>query len=326
MNNAMLIKALVALCLAASSFGANAAGYPARAIHIVVPYKTGGGTDAYARALSAAAAESGYRVPIVIANKAGSGGVNGARSVFAARPDGYTLLLTSGGSFLLSTMLRDTPMDALESFAFVAQVGQLKTAMVVPANSPFQSARDVIDAAKQSANNGTKLRWAHSGRGGFHYAAGVGFMAENNIRAQDVPFKGGGPARAAVIGGQVDFAFIGVQQVRGFEGQVRALAVNSASRDAVMKEVPSFAELGLAFAEVCGVSSPVILLAPKGTPPEVIAELRILFADLTSNPRFAASLAERGTGVVFASGEDAKAALAAMKDNVAPLVAAIRKQ
>lgn len=317
MKTSILTKALVALSMAAASFGANAE-YPARAVNIIVPYKTGGGTDAYARALSAAAAEMEYQVPLVVANKAGSGGLNGARSVLSARPDGYTLMLTSGGSFLLSTLLRDTPIDALESFEFVAQVGQLKTSMVVPANSPFQSVQDVIDAAKES-----KLRWGHSGRGGFHYVAGLGFMDKNNFDAQDVPFKGGGPARANVIGEQVDFAFLGVQQLRGFESQMRALAVNSATRDSVMSEVPSFAELGFAFADV---SSPVIVFAPKGTPPEVIAELRKLLKVLTAHPRFAASLEKRGTGPVFASGADAKATLAAMKKDVAPLVATIKKK
>lgn len=321
MKHTILTKVLLALSLATASFGVNA-DYPARAINIIVPYKTGGGTDAYARALSAAAMAMDYDAPLVIANKAGSGGLNGARSVFGARPDGYTLMLTSGGSFLLSTLLRDTPIDALESFEFVAQVGQLKTSMVVPAASPFQSVQDVVDAAKQSESEGTQLRWGHSGRGGFHYVGGLGFMDKNGFSAKDVPFKGGGPARAAVIGGQVDFAFLGVQQLRGFESQMRALAVNSATRDSVMKEVPSFGELGFDFADV---SSPVIVFAPKGTPPEVINKLRALLIRLTAHPKFAESLAKRGTGPVFASGEDAKKTLAAMKADVAPLVADIKQ-
>ena len=319
MKNNNLTKAALVLAMACASFGVNA-DYPARAINIVVPYKAGGGTDAYARALSAAAAKSDFAVPLVVANKAGSGGLNGARNVFGARPDGYTLMLTSGGSFLLSTLLRKTPIDALQSFEFVAQVGQLKTSMVVPFDSPFRTVQDVINAAQ---SGGKKLRWGHSGRGGFHHVAGLGFMDKNNFDAQDVPFKGGGPTRAAVLGGQVDFAFLGVQQLRGFEGQMRALAVNSAERDAVMNEVPSFAELGFAFADV---SSPVIVLAPKGTPPEVIAQLQTILAELSAHPQFAEVLAKRGTGPVFASGADAKATLTLMKTDVAPLVAGIKKK
>ena len=316
LRRAVLAGAAVALSVPAALAQAE---YPARPVNIVVPYKAGGGTDAYARALSAAAAGGVLDVPLVVVNKAGSGGLNGARNVFGARPDGYTLMLTSGGSFLLSTLLRKTPIDALESFVFVAQVGRLNTSLMVPAASPFQSPQDIIDAAK----GGQNLRWGHSGRGGFHHVGGLGFMDKNGIDVQDVPFKGGGPTRAAVIGEQVDFAFLGVQQLRGFEEKMRALAVNSAARDAVMTEVPSFGELGLPFADV---SSPVIVFAPKGTPKEITDKLESVLAELTKHPKFAETLAKRGTGAVYANGGDARATLAKMKADVAPLVAGIKKK
>lgn len=299
--------------LAASTTASFAANWPRRPINLVVPYKAGGGTDAYARAISAAA-KGILNVPVVVVNKPGSGGLNGANSVVGARPDGYTMMMTSGGSFLLSTMTRDTDIDALESFEFVAQVGQLRTSLMVPVNSPYQSVQDVIEAAK--ANPGS-LRWAHSGRGGFHHVGGLGFLANNGIEAQDVPFKGGGPTRAALIGEQADFGFLGVQQLRGFEEQIRALAVNSADRDTIMSDVPAFGELGVPFAAV---SSPVIVFAPKGTPAEVVSAMETALAEIAAKPQFAELLAERGTGPVFANGADAKASLAAMKADAAPLV------
>ena len=299
--------------LAASATAAIAADWPKRPINLVVPYKAGGGTDAYARAISAAA-EGILDVPVVVVNKPGSGGLNGANSVVGARPDGYTMMMTSGGSFLLSTMTRDTDIDALESFEFVAQVGQLRTSLMVPINSPYQSVQDVIEAAK--ANPGS-LRWAHSGRGGFHHVGGLGFLANNDIEAQDVPFKGGGPTRAALIGEQADFGFLGVQQLRGFEEQIRALAVNSADRDTIMSDVPAFGELGVPFAAV---SSPVIVFAPKGTPAEVVSAMETALAEIAAKPQFGELLAERGIGPVYASGAEAKAGLAAMKADAAPLV------
>ncbi|MCB2099757.1 MAG: tripartite tricarboxylate transporter substrate binding protein [Rhodobacterales bacterium] len=296
---------------------AGAADYPRRPINIVVPYKAGGGTDAYARALSAAA-EGVLPVPVVVVNKPGSGGLNGAQSVLGARPDGYTVMLTSGGSFLLTTLMRKTPIDALDSFRFVAQVGQLRTALMVPADSPFQTVQDVIAAAK--ANPGG-LRWAHSGRGGFHHVGGLGFLAANGIKAQDVPFKGGGPARAALIGAQTDFGFIGVQQLRGFEGKIRALAVNAADRDGIMTKVPSFGELGIPFANV---SSPVLILAPKDTPDAVVAYLEAALKDITAKHAFADLLAKQGSGPVYADAATARATLAAMKADVTPLVADLK--
>ncbi|GAA6194325.1 tripartite tricarboxylate transporter substrate binding protein [Phaeobacter sp. NW0010-22] len=319
MNRRSLISAALAgVAVFVTATASVAADWPKRPINLVVPYKAGGGTDAYARAISAAAADV-LDVPVVVVNKPGSGGLNGANSVVGARPDGYTMMMTSGGSFLLSTMTRDTKIDALESFEFVAQVGKLQTSLMVPKDSPFQTVQDVIDAAQ--ANPGS-LRWAHSGRGGFHFVGGLGFLANNNIEAQDVPFKGGGPTRAALIGSQADFGFLGVQQLAGFEDNLRALAVNSAERDSIMTEVPAFGELGIPFAAV---SSPVIVFAPKGTPAEVITAMEAALAEIAAKPEFAELLAKRGTGPVYANGADAKAGLTAMKADAAPLVAGLTK-
>ncbi|WP_037313500.1 tripartite tricarboxylate transporter substrate binding protein [Ruegeria halocynthiae] len=309
----ILSTAIAAFAVAATATASFAAEWPKRPINLVVPYKAGGGTDAYARAISAAA-EGILDVPVVVVNKPGSGGLNGANSVVGARPDGYTMMMTSGGSFLLSTMTRDTDIDALDSFEFVAQVGQLQTSLMVPKDSPFQSVQDVIDAAKADPGS---LRWAHSGRGGFHHVGGMGFLANNGIEAQDVPFKGGGPTRAALIGEQADFGFLGVQQLAGFEDQLRALAVNSQERDGIMTEVPAFGELGIPFAAV---SSPVIVFAPKDTPAEVVAAMESALEQIASKPEFAELLASRGTGPVFQNGADAKATLSSMKEDAAPLV------
>jgi len=305
--------------LALFGTGAFAANYPKRPINVIVPYKAGGGVDTYARALSATASKGVIKVPLVVVNKPGSGGLNGAQSLLGAKPDGYTVMLTSGGSFLLSTMTRNTKIDALESFDFVAQVGELTTSLMVPASSPFKTAQDVIDAAKA---NPSSLRWAHSGRGGFHHVGGLGFLAKNGIKAQDIPFKGGGPARAALIGAQTDFGFIGIQQLAGFESKVRALAVNAEKRDSVMKDVPSFGELGIPFAQV---SSPVIMAVPKGTPSEVVSYLQDAMKKITENKEFAATLAKGGTAPAFRDAIGVKAKLASMKSDAEPLLAGLKK-
>ena len=297
----------------------QAAEYPRRPINIVVPYKAGGGTDAYARALSAAA-KGTLKVPMVVVNKGGSGGLNGAQSVMGARPDGYTIMLTSGGSFLLSTLTRNTKIDALDSFEFVAQVGLLNTSLMVPASSPFNSVEDLLAAAKKDP---AALRWAHSGRGGFHHVGGMGFLAANGLEIQDVPYKGGGPTRAALIGNQADFGFLGVQQLQGFEEQLRSLAVNSQERDAIMKDVPSFGELGIAFAAV---SSPVMIFAPKGVPPEILSTLEAAIKEITAKPEFAEQLATRGAGPIFADSATARESLTKMKQEVEPLVSDLEKK
>lgn len=308
-------KIITTAVLALFSLGA-AADYPERPVNIIVPYKAGGGTDAYARAL-AANSDDTLDVPLVIVNKAGSSGLIGAGAVESARADGYTLMLTSSGSLLLTTMIREIP-GPLEKFEVIAQVGEIKSGLAVPAGSPYQTAAELVEAMRAAPG---KLRWGHTGRGGAHNMAGLGFLRAQNITAQDVPFKGGAPLRAALIGGQVDFAFIGIQQVRGYEEQIRALGVNSESRDAVMSEVPSFAELGLDFA---GISSPVILFAPKGTPAEAVQKMEDAAREIAAKPGFAELLNKRGSAVVFAAAADAEAKLAAMRAAAAPLVEAMK--
>ncbi|MEM6636924.1 MAG: tripartite tricarboxylate transporter substrate binding protein [Pseudomonadota bacterium] len=302
-----------ALAVLASTGASVAQEWPVRPVNLVVPYRAGGGTDAYARAI-AAAAEGILRTPVVVVNTPGSGGLNGANQVLNARPDGYTMMLTSGGSFLLSTLTRDTKINALDSFEFVAQVGRLNTSLMVPIASPFETVEDLISAAQADPGS---LRWAHSGRGGFHFFGGLGFLDANGIEAQDVPFQGGGPTRAALIGQQADFGFLGVQQAAGFEDQLRVLAVNSADRDTIMTAVPSFGEQGIPFADV---SSPVIVMAPEGTPAEVIGAMEVALEQIAATPEFAELLLARGTGPVYQSGADAEVGLRAMADAVGPLV------
>ncbi len=286
--------------------------WPKRPINIIVPYKAGGGTDAYARAISAAAKKV-LGVPVTVVNKPGSSGLNGANAVAKARNDGYTMMMTSAGSFLLTTMSKpESGLDAMSSLEFVAQVGQLKTALFVPINSPFKTVQDLIEASKTKT-----LRWAHTGRGGFHNVGGMGFIKENGVNAQDVPFKGGSPSRAAVIGEQVDFGFIGVNLIKGYEDKLRILGVNSEKRDGIMNQYPSFGELGIAHAPV---SSPIIVFAPKGTPKNAIATMEKALKDITASPKFAEILAQRGTGPVYKNGQDAKTALGEMKAAAEPLL------
>lgn len=292
----------------------SAQGFPVRPITIIVPFAAGGGVDAYARAFAAVAAQGHVPVPVVVANQPGSGGLNGAQSLLSARPDGHTVMLTSGGSFLLSTLTLNTEIDAVESFAFAGQIGNLLTSLMVPASSPFETVEDLIAAARAAPG---RLRWAHSGRGGFHHVGGLGFLAMNGIEAQDVPFQGGGPTRASLLGSQVDFGFLGIQQLAGFEDQLRALAVNAETRDSIMDSVPSFAELGIPFARV---SSPVVMMAPKNTPPETIRAIEDMLRRISAETAFAEMLAASGTGPDFVDAAGAEAALRAMRDDVLPLL------
>lgn len=302
---------------ALSSSAAFADWAPRRPVNLILPYKAGGGTDSFARAVSASAA-SALPVPVVVVNKPGSSGITGATEAAAARPDGTTFMMTSSGSFLLTWLLRDTKVNPFDNFRMVAQIGNLNTSLMVPTDSPYKTLEDLVADAK--ANPG-KLKWAHTGRGGFHHVAGQGFLNSVDLKAGDVPFKGGSATRAAVIGGQVDFAMIGIQQAAGFEGKLRVLALVSDTRDAFAKDVATFAEQGY---KIPLVSSPIIVYAPLGTPDDVVSGMESALKKITQDAEFIKVMAGRGNAPAFLSGVDARTRLETMRVGAEPIVAALK--
>ncbi|MEO9629446.1 MAG: tripartite tricarboxylate transporter substrate binding protein [Paracoccaceae bacterium] len=308
--------AMAGVALAAGS-PAMAEWNPRRPLNIIVPYKAGGGTDAYARAIAAAAANR-LPVPVVVVNKPGASGMTGAIAAGSARPDGNTILMHSTGSFLLGHMLKDSELGPFDGFKMIAQIGNLKACLAVPAGSPIQSVQDLVDAAKAAPGS---LRWAHTGKGSTYHVSGQTFLNTIGLDAVDVPFKGGSAVRAAVLGEQVDFAFIGVQQGRGFEEQMHRLAVLADARDELAPDVPTFAELGF---DVPVVSSPIILFAPEGVDPEIIAGIEGAMADIVAAPEFGELVNAKGTLPLYRTGAEAETALRAMQEAVTPVIEALK--
>lgn len=286
---------------------------PRRPVNVIVPYSAGGGTDSFGRAL-AESSEAALPVPMVIVNRPGSSGITGATEAAGARPDGSTFMMTSSGSFTLTYLLRDTDVNPFDSFIPVAQIGRLTTSLMVPTDSPYQSLDDIVAAMRENPGS---LRWAHTGRGGFHHVAGQGFLNAAGLEAQDVPFSGGGNTRAAVIGGQVDFGMIGIQQAAGFANELRTLALVSDERDAFATDVPTFLEQGY---NAPLISSPIVVFAPLETPQDVIDGMQDAIQTITEQPGFIASMAERGNAPAFLPGPEVAAVLAALRDDAAPII------
>lgn len=304
--------------LAASIGGtAHAEWKPSRPLNIIVPYNAGGGTDLYARAI-AKAAESRISVPVVIVNKSGAGGLTGAIEASNARPDGNTVLMTSSGSFLLGAMFKEAAVNPFDSFQTIAQVGNLKGSIAVPVNSPFQSLGDLVDAAK--ANPGS-LRWGHNGRGGTFHVMGQTFLNNQGLEATDVPFKGGAKSRAAILGEQVDFGVLGIQQSSGFDDQMRVLAVFDGERDRLFPDTPTALELGF---DVPIISSPIILFAPNGVDAEIVSGMEAAMAEIAAAPEFSEIIEAKGTVAVYRSGADAEANLRAIEAAATPVIDALK--
>lgn len=292
---------------------------PRQPVNIILPYSAGGGTDAFARAAAAAVeADSLLPVPLVINNKPGAGGVTGAAEAAGARADGTTLMITSAGSFLLTSMLRDTPVSPLDDFVTVAQIGDLDPAILVPSGSPHESLADLVDAIGENPGS---LRWAHNGAGGAHHVAGQSFLDANELEATGVPFDGGGPTRAAVIAGQVDFAVVGIQQAAGFENELRVLALLAPERDGIASDVPTVLEAGFDYVEV---SSPIMVFAPTGTDETVIADMESTFREVAESERFAETMQAQGNVPEFLPGGEARARLERLRDDTSDLIERLR--
>ena len=288
---------------------------PRRPVNVVLPYSAGGGTDAFARAVAAAAEADGLLpVPLIVTNRPGAGGITGATEVAGARPDGQTMMITSAGSFLLTSMLSDTPVSPLEDYEIVAQIGDLDPAILVPAGSPHETLEDLVNAMKEAPGS---LRWAHNGVGGAHNVAGQSFLNANGIEATGVPFKGGGPTRAAVIGEQVDFAVVGIQQAAGFEEQLRVLALLAPERDGIATDVPTATEQGFDYVEV---SSPIVAFAPKGTDAEIVEGMQSMLEAVAGSESFAAAMRERGNVPEYLPGAEARARLESLRDATADVI------
>ena len=309
--------ALAAAC--AAPLPALADWEPRRPVNVILPYSAGGGTDAFARAVAAAVeAEGLLGVPLVVNNRPGAGGITGAAEAAGARPDGQTIMITSAGSFLLTSMLKDTPVSPLEDYEIVAQIGDLDPAILVPAGSPYATLADLMAALE--ADPGA-LRWAHNGVGGAHNVAGQAFLDANGVEATGVPFQGGGPTRAAVIGEQVDFAVVGIQQAAGFENELRVLALLAPERDGIASEVPTASEQGFDYVEV---SSPIVAFAPSGTDPEILAGMEAMLEQVAASDSFSAAMRERGNVPEYLSGEEARARLEILRDATTEVIDGLR--
>ena len=234
---------LATAILLASIFGfASAQDFPSRPLRILVPFPPGGGTDVAARALG----EHIFRElgqPVVVDNRPGGNSVIATEALARAEADGHTLLLTTDFHSINAAFGARLPYDSLKDFAFVARVSTSPLMLVTYPGVGMKTLGEVVAAAR--ANPG-KLSFASLGTSSPHYLGFEWFKRMAKLDIIDVPYKGGGPALAAVMGGQVTFSLVvasnGIRQAKA--GKLVALAVTGPARASVAPEVPTFAESG----------------------------------------------------------------------------------
>lgn len=242
MNTVITGAALVALTLSASAY-AQSGPYPTRPIRIVVPQSAGASTDLTARLMGQKLSVA-LGQPVVIDNRPGAGSIIGTDLVAKAAPDGYTLLVVASSITLNPTLHKDLPFDPLRDLAPITQLSAFPNMLVVHPSLPVKNVKELIALAR--AKPGT-INYGSSGSAtGTHLSAEL-FKYMTGIDLVHVPYKGGGPAVQALLGGQVQLNFATIVTVLPHvrAGKLRAIAVTTARRSPSAPDVPTIAESGV---------------------------------------------------------------------------------
>jgi len=261
----LLSTLVIGLAAAAVAAGAQAQTWPAKSVSLVVPFPAGGSTDTVARAIGPKLTQS-LGQPFVIDNKAGATGTIGATLVKRAAPDGYTFLVTSLGPLVIAPhLIKGMQYDALKDFDPIAVAVQAPNVLVVPANSPYKTVGALVAYNKM---NPGKMSFASSGNGSSDHLTAELFWQLTGTSGSHIPYKGGAPAITDLLGGQVDASFQNINAVVQHikSGKLKALAITSQKRSAVLPDVPTFGEAGVKGLEVYSWQA---VVAPKGLPADV---------------------------------------------------------
>jgi len=263
------MRALATL-IAAAAFpaAALAQAYPARPVHMIVPFAPGGAVDTVARALGQKLGES-WKQPVVVDNKPGAGGNIAAEAVAKAPSDGYTLLITTQGFAISPSLYKKLPFDAVRDFAPVTQLTSSFLVLVCTPQLPSQSIRELIALAKSRPG---VINYGSTGTGAPPHLLGELLKSTAGIDMLHVPYKGDAPLTQALLAGEVQVAFMPLAGVLPHirSGRLRALGVSGGTRSATLPDVPTFKEAGIPF-EFTGWLG---IFAPAATPREVVAQIR----------------------------------------------------
>ena len=281
-------RCLVAIGLTLAATGASAQPYPSKPITIVVPFGAGSGTDSIARIIGQYL-QNALNQSVVIENKVGASGVLAATYVARAAPDGYTLLMATNSTHSANPHLfKSLSYDPVKDFAPVARAGSYVFMLVVNPAVPARTLPDLVAYAK--ANPG-KLTYASGNTTGI--VAGETLKSKAGIDVLHIPYKSTPPAINDLLGGRVSMMFIdlapGLEHVRA--GTMRALAVTTRERSALLPDLPSLSEAGIPGYDV---TSYAALFAPAGTPKEIVDRLNAEVQKIIANPDAKARIAVTG--------------------------------
>jgi tripartite-type tricarboxylate transporter receptor subunit TctC len=295
---------------------ALAQSYPSRPIRLIVPFAAGGGNDNVARLVGKRLGE-GLGQPVVVDNHPGAGGVLGAEAAAKSAPDGYTLFLGGVGSHAINpNLMKNLPYDPIRDFAPVELLAQAPLVLVVHPSVPARSLAEFVAYAR--AHPG-KLNFASNGNGSSSQLAAVMFESMAGIDMVHVPYKGLSPALTDLLSGQVQLMFSSVVAILPHikAGKVRALAVTGTKRLASTPGLPTIAESGFPGYEA---SSWYGILAPAGTPRDIVTKLNAELSKALSQPEVRNSLLAEGAEPVGGTPEQFAAHIRSEKERLGRVI------
>ncbi|CAN7381134.1 MULTISPECIES: Bug family tripartite tricarboxylate transporter substrate binding protein [unclassified Variovorax] len=267
--SALLHAAAWACASLATTLSAYAAGYPEKPVQIIVPFPPGGAGDVMGRLLSRQL-EARLGQPVIVDNKPGAGTAIGAQFVANAKPDGYTLLLSSNSTYTLNPAIQPKlSYDPIKAFEPLGMVANLALVLVAHPTVQASSVQQLVAAAKAEPD---KYMYGSFGNGTVSHFAGEMFKSAAGVKLTHVPYRGSAPAMTDLVGGQIPLAFdsvvAAVPHIK--TGKIKPLAVTTAARSTLLPDVPTVAESGYPGYQM---SSWIVLVAPRGLPPEVKQKL-----------------------------------------------------
>lgn len=303
---ARLVLAAAAVCCGMVPPGTVWAAYPETALRFIVPFAPGGAADGVSRLI---ASELGKQLgqPLVVDNRAGSGGVVGIATAARAAPDGYTLLMGSVTMASAPALYDTLPFDPIKDFAPVIIVGRSPYVLVVSPDFPAKSLKELIALAQ--AHPG-KYNFGSAGTGSSIHLAGELFKSTAHVNIVHVPYKGAGPATTALLAGQVQIMFGSLMEMIPLiqAGKLRALAVTSEERTPLAPDLPTMKESGLPGYQITGWYG---LFVPVATPAPIVAQIHDAAARALATPRMQEQMRYYKLGAAGGSAADAGALLKA---------------
>lgn len=296
LKNCALVLGAGFLCSVSIS---HAQDFPNKPITLLIPYPPGGSADMLARPI-AAQMQKDLGQSVIIDYRPGAGGTIASTHLTRSKPDGYTVLMVLAAHAINPGLYQNLPYDTKTDFIPVTQLASLPLIVTASKSAQFDDVAELISFAKQNPGSVT---YASAGNGNTSHLAVELFSIATETSLLHIPYSGSGPAVVAMLSGEVDLMFdsISTSMPHIKEKKLRALAVSSANRAAIAPDVPTLKEVGVTDFDVSGWYG---ILAPKGTPDEVVKSLHTAFTNAANNPDIKKQLNGFGYEVVASSPED----------------------